>query len=157
MIILLTLVTISLGNMRMLVAENWCWSLLGLTGLRECLLGVLPLYAKLWWWGLSACVAGVFLWRARKWRGLAALHCLLLPPPASPPPAPNKIASTRGVLPRILDRGVPRRFGPYLRTKKAKTDTLFKEKTKIWLEEALRVFTRLTATKPLLQNHFVNT
>ena len=46
------------------------------------------------------------------------------PPPASPPPAPNKIASSRGVLPRILDRGVPRRFGPYLRTKKAKTDSL---------------------------------
>ena len=47
------------------------------------------------------------------------------PPPASPPPAPNKIASSRGVLPRILDRGVPRRFGPYLRTKKVKTDSLF--------------------------------
>ena len=47
--------------------------------------------------------------------------------PSSPPPAPNKIASSRGVLPRILDRdrGVPRRFGPYLRTKKAKTDSLF--------------------------------
>ena len=27
----------------------------------------------------------------------------------------------------------------------------------MWLEEALRVFTRLTASKPLLQNHFVNT
>ena len=27
----------------------------------------------------------------------------------------------------------------------------------MWLEEALRVFTRLTAIKPLLQNHFVNT
>ena len=25
----------------------------------------------------------------------------------------------------------------------------------MWLEEALRVFTRLTAIKPLLQNHFV--
>ena len=47
------------------------------------------------------------------------------PSPASPPPAPNKIASSRGVLSRILDRGVPRRFGPYLRTKKAKTDSLF--------------------------------
>ena len=47
------------------------------------------------------------------------------PPPDSPPPALNKIASSRGVLPRILDRVVPRRFGPYLRTKKAKTDSLF--------------------------------
>ena len=27
----------------------------------------------------------------------------------------------------------------------------------MWLEEALRVFTRLTAIKPLLLNHFVNT
>ena len=27
----------------------------------------------------------------------------------------------------------------------------------MWLEEALRVFTCLTAIKPLLQNHFVNT
>jgi len=27
----------------------------------------------------------------------------------------------------------------------------------MWLEEALRVFTRLTAIKPLLQNHFVDT
>ena len=34
---------------------------------------------------------------------------------------------TGGVLPRILDRGVP------------KNDTLFKEKTNMWLEDALRV------------------
>ena len=27
----------------------------------------------------------------------------------------------------------------------------------MWLEEALRVFTLLTAINPLLQNHFVNT
>ena len=27
----------------------------------------------------------------------------------------------------------------------------------MWLKEALRVFTRLTAIKPPLQNHFVNT
>ena len=27
----------------------------------------------------------------------------------------------------------------------------------MWLKEALRVFTRLTAIKPLLQNHFFNT
>ena len=52
------------------------------------------------------------------------------PPPASPPPALNKMASSRGVLPRILDRGVPRRFGPYLRTKKAKTDSLFKAQSR---------------------------
>ena len=26
----------------------------------------------------------------------------------------------------------------------------------MWLEEALRIFTRLPAIKPLLQNHFVN-
>ena len=55
-----------------------------------------------------------------------------LPPPplASPPPAPNKIACSRGVLPRILGMGVPRRFGPYLRTKKGKTDTLFKAQSR---------------------------
>ena len=38
---------------------------------------------------------------------------------------PQQNRQLRGVLSRILDRGVPRRFGPYLRTKKAKTDSLF--------------------------------
>ena len=33
-IILLTLITISLGNIWILLRENWCWSLLGLKGLR---------------------------------------------------------------------------------------------------------------------------
>ena len=95
MIILLTLITISLGNIWILVEENWCWSLLGLTGLRDCLLGVLLLYAEIWWWRLSACVAGVFLWRVRKWRALP-LSISPSPLPASPPPAPNKIASYAG-------------------------------------------------------------
>ena len=33
-IILLTLITISLGNIWILLGENWCWSLLGLKGLK---------------------------------------------------------------------------------------------------------------------------
>ena len=33
MIILLTLITISLGNIWILLGENWCWSLSGLKGL----------------------------------------------------------------------------------------------------------------------------
>ena len=33
-IILLTLITIFLGNIWILLGENWCWSLLGLKGLR---------------------------------------------------------------------------------------------------------------------------
>ena len=38
------------------------------------------------------------------------------------------------VLPKIFDRGVPRRFSnpnvPYLRVKEGKTDTLFKDRTR---------------------------
>ena len=35
MIILLTLIIISLGNIWILLGENWCWSLLGLKGLNN--------------------------------------------------------------------------------------------------------------------------